>query len=101
MLMFTYRGRVVTDKDIIFIKELIAQNPDASRRALSRKLCIAWNWIQANGALRDMVCRGMMLELHRAGFIHLPDKKRNPHNPFVERRKPKKFRSIKLYWKQN
>lgn len=91
MLMFTYRGRVVTDKDIIFIKELIAQNPDASRRALSRKLCIAWNWVQANGALRDMVCRGMMLELHRAGFIRLPDKKCNPHNPFVERRKPKKI----------
>ena len=91
MLMFTYRGRVVTDKDIIFINEFIAQNPGDSRWALSRKLCIAWNWVQPNGALRDMICRGLMLELHRAGHIHLPDKKRNPRNPFVDRKKPEKI----------
>lgn len=89
--MFTYRGRVVTDKDIIFINKFIAQNPDDSRWALSRKLCLAWNWVQPNGALRDMVCRGMMLELHRAGHIQLPDKKRNPRNPFVDRKKPEKI----------
>ncbi len=91
MPMFTYRGRVVTDKDIIFINELIAQNPDNSRWALSRKLCRAWNWVQPNGALRDMVCRGLMLELHRAGDIRLPEKKRFPGNPFVDRRKPEKI----------
>jgi len=91
MPMFTYRGRVVTDKDIIFINELIVQNPDDSRWALSRKLCQAWNWVQPNGALRDMVCRGMMLELHRAGDIRLPEKKRFPGNPFVDRRKPEKI----------
>ena len=36
------------------------------------RLCEAWNWVQANGALRDMVCRGMMLMLHRRGLIELP-----------------------------
>jgi len=89
--MFTYRGRVVTDKDIVFINELIAQNPGDSRWALSRKLCLAWNWVQPNGALRDMVCRGLMLELHRAGHIRLPEKKRSPNNPFVDRKKPEKI----------
>jgi hypothetical protein len=30
-------------------------------------VCEAWQWRQANGALRDMVCRGMLLMLeHRA-----------------------------------
>jgi hypothetical protein len=28
--------------------------------------------VQTNGALRDMVCRGMMLVLHRQGLIELP-----------------------------
>jgi hypothetical protein len=70
-----YRGRVVTPKDVRFIRELIAANPEANRRALSRKLCEAWDWVQPNGELRDMVCRGMMLALHRAGHIELPPTK--------------------------
>jgi len=87
--MFTYRGRTVTEKDIAFINELIAQNPDMSRWALSRELCRLWGWVQPNGALRDMVCRSLMLELHRAGHIRLPAKKRTIRNPLVYRNKPK------------
>jgi len=93
--MFTYRGRTVTDKDIAFIKELIAENPNDSRRALSKRLCRAWNWVQPNGAMRDMVCRGLMLGLHRAGYIRLPAKKCNPQNPFVQRKKPVKIKTDK------
>jgi hypothetical protein len=88
MTMFTYRGKVVNDNDIAFIQELIARNPGASRWALSRELCRAWSWVQPNGELRDMVCRGMMLELHRAGHIRLPEKKRSPRNPLIDRKKP-------------
>ena len=36
------------------------------------KLCEVWQWKQANGALRDMVCGGWLLMLHRAGEIELP-----------------------------
>jgi Druantia protein DruA len=68
----TYRGRVVTDDDVAFIQQLIAAHPTASRRALSMALCRAWNWVQPNGVLRDMVCRGLLLALHRAGHIALP-----------------------------
>ena len=89
--MFTYRGRVVNDNDIAFINELIARNPNASRWALSRQLCREWHWVQPNGELRDMVCRGMMLELHRAGHIRLPEKKRSPRNPLADRKKPEKI----------
>ena len=67
-----YRGRAVTDKDVVFIRQLIARNSGNSRWVLSRKLCREWGWVQANGALRDMICRGMMLELARAGHIELP-----------------------------
>jgi hypothetical protein len=89
--MFTFRGRTLAGKDIEFINALINENPGASRRALSKKLCLAWNWVQPNGALRDMVCRGMMLELHRAGLIYLPAKKMSPANPFLKRNRPEKI----------
>ncbi len=41
-----------------------------------------------NGALRDMVCRGLMLALHRAGHIELPARRWEPANPLVHRKKP-------------
>lgn len=86
--LLTYRGKEITGKDIAFIRELIVQNPEDSRWRLSKKLCQLWNWRQANGVLRDMVCRGLMLMLHRAGYIELPAKKQNPANPLVHRKKP-------------
>lgn len=85
---FRYRGKEFTVDDIQCIRNLIAENPDASRWALSKKLCIAWDWVQPNGALRDMVCRSLMLRLHEAGHITLPAKKRNPKNPLVDRKSP-------------
>ncbi len=89
-LQFKYRGKVLTSDDVAFINHLIGENPSDSRWALSKKLCRAWNWVQPNGALKDMVCRGLMLELHRAGHIRLPAKKRRVNNPFVNRTKPAK-----------
>jgi hypothetical protein len=85
---FSYRHRRLTEPDIAFIRELIAAHPAASRRQLSTKLCQAWNWVQANGALRDMVCRGLMLELHRAGLIELPPIVKRPPNPLARRIRP-------------
>ena len=57
-----YRGKTFNDDDISFIKGLIAGNPEASRFALSKMLCREWNWVQPNGALKDVVCRGFMLQ---------------------------------------
>jgi hypothetical protein len=88
MTELKYRGRVVTAEDILCIRELIAAHPRASRRRLSQKLCEAWKWKQANGALRDMVCRGLLLMLDRAGHIELPAVKFVPHNPLVRRERP-------------
>lgn len=84
----TYRGRRLSRQDIGFIQELIDQHPRASRRQLSKLLSEAWDWRQTNGALRDMVCRSMMLALHRAGHIELPAKKFSPPNPLARRSKP-------------
>jgi hypothetical protein len=83
-----YRGMAVTDEEVVFIREFIAQNSSDSRWMLSRKLCQAWDWRQPNGALRDMVCRGLMLQLARAGQIELPPIRVRIVNPFVHRKKP-------------
>jgi hypothetical protein len=58
-----YRGRTVTAEDILFIRQFI-------------------------GALCDMVCRGLLLMLHRAGEIELPPVRQISLNPFVQRNKP-------------
>jgi hypothetical protein len=43
---------------------------------------------QANGAPRDMISRGLLLMLHRAGEIDLPAVRQISLNPFVRRQKP-------------
>jgi hypothetical protein len=83
-----YRGRELTDDDITFIRELIAAHPEASRRALSAILCEAWDWRQPNGQLCDMVCRGLMLSLHRAGWIQLPAPRQASRNNVVAHHRP-------------
>ncbi len=87
-VILKYRGREVTEAEVVFIRDLIAAHPTLSRRRLSQELCRAWNWVQPNGQLRDMVCRGLMLALHRAGQIALPDRRQASRNPLVERSKP-------------
>ncbi len=88
MLTHKYRGRTITSDDLDFIQALITKHPEASRRALSKHLCEAWNWTQPNGALKDMVCRGLMLDLHRADLINLPPVRCRPINNIVARKKP-------------
>jgi hypothetical protein len=89
---FRYRGRKISQEDILYIRALIEQHPQESRRTLSTKLCEAWQWRQANGALRDMVCRGLLLMLDRAGQIQLPPVSYVRHNPLAHRARPQPVR---------
>src|SRR5277367_621976 len=88
MATHRYRSRDITSEEIAFIRQLIQNHPELSRWKLSRELCEAWQWKQANGALRDMVCRGLLLMLHRAGEIELPPIRFQTLNPFVRRAAP-------------
>ena len=71
-VLLSFRGREIGAAEVAFLRQLIADNPTLSRRALSARVCEVWNWVQPNGQLRDMVCRSLMLKLHRAGHIELP-----------------------------
>jgi hypothetical protein len=72
-----YRGQEIGGEQIAFLKEFIQAHPTSSRWKLSRQLCEALGWKQANGALRDVVCRGLLLMLERAGQIELPRVRRH------------------------
>ena len=72
-----YRGQEIGSEQIVFLREFIRTHPTSSRWKLSRQLCEALGWKQANGALRDMVCRGLLLMLERAGEIQLPAVRRH------------------------
>ena len=88
MAELRYRGREIGEEDILYIRTLIEQYPKESRRKLSVRVCEAWQWRQANGALRDMVCRGLLLMLERAGQIALPPVSYVRHNPLSKRARP-------------
>ena len=90
-IIATYRGRSVTESDIAVIKGIIAAHPEGSRRFISQEVCRAWEWRQANGALKDMVCRSLLLLLQSEGFIKLPPPKCKLPNPLANRRKPAKI----------
>jgi len=85
-----YRGREIGEEDILSIRALIERYPGESRRKLSTRICEAWQWRQSNGALRDMVCRGMLLMLERAGQITLPPVSYVRHNPLAHRARRKR-----------
>jgi hypothetical protein len=86
-VLLRFRGRAISEADVAFLRELIAQNPGLSRRRLSLKVCEAWHWVQPNGQPRDMVCRSLLLALHRAGQIELPAPRCTPPNNAIRHRR--------------
>ena len=83
-----YRGRVTSAEDIEFIRRLLIEHPEENRTEIARLLCHAWEWVQPNGELRAMVCRGYLLRLGRAGLIELPAPRRAPPKVVARRRLP-------------
>ena len=72
-----YRGQQIDSQRVAFLREFMGAHPNSSRWKLSRQLCEGLGWKQANGALRDGVCRGLLLMLERAGQIELPPVRRS------------------------
>jgi hypothetical protein len=83
----TYRKRVITQDDLSFIEKVIDDYRKEGRSAISRRLCEAWDWRQANGHLKDGVCRGLLLHLERNQLVTLPPRIINNNNNTLRRRK--------------
>jgi hypothetical protein len=84
----SYRGKVFGAREIDEIREVIAAHRERSRWFISRELCRRWNWTQANGVLKDMICRGLLLRLEAQGLIELPPRGKIPPYHLSPRKKP-------------
>lgn len=83
-----YRGKSYTLREINEIREILIAYRDRSRRFISQEICRRWGWKQPNGVLKDMICRGLLLQLEAQGLIELPPRKKNPLNPLSGHPKP-------------
>jgi len=73
----TVQGREITQDDIELVRRLIEADPSRNRTRLSQELCLLWNWRAANGQIKDMACRSLLLKLEQRGHITLP-RRRSP-----------------------
>ena len=71
------QGRELHTADLELIRGLLSELPQWSRRRLSEELCRRWDWRNAQGRMKDMACRTLLLKLERADLIRLP-KRRGP-----------------------
>jgi len=72
------QGRDLTPQDILNLQAWMAAHPSWHRKRLSIELAKAWNWVAANGRLKDMAARTLLLKLHRRGYLALPPARRPP-----------------------
>ena len=71
----TLQGRPFGPDQLAQIQSLLRQNPDWSRYKLSRELALLWEWRTANGQLKDMAARTLLLKLHQQERIQLPQRR--------------------------
>ena len=71
-----YHGRDFTTAEMALLRDLIAGTPALIRNALSKEFCRRIGWHKADGGLKDMMARVVMLAMHRDGLIELPPPKR-------------------------
>lgn len=74
----TLRGRVFSHEELLRVRAIVEASPDKHRYALSKMICEALDWRQANGRLKDRSCRDALLRLHERGFLQLPPRRRAP-----------------------
>ena len=78
--MTRYCGRDFSNQELALIRQLISENPSASRAVLSRLTCQALDWYKIDGGLKEMSCRVAMLRMQDDGLIKLPAA-RHRHRP--------------------
>ena len=66
------QGRKISIDDIQLIINLITDNPEWHRTKLSKELSKIWNWRRANGDLKDMSCRLLLLKLEKKDILSFP-----------------------------
>jgi len=81
----TIQGSNIGAAELAHIRGLLTAHPDWHRSRLSVELCRCWDLRGADGTLKDMACRNLLLKLHRAGRITLPPRQRVSPNGYRNR----------------
>ncbi len=76
MLAMWMCGREFSDEVLERIGRVVAQDPELTRAALSRRVAGWLGWKDWRGRPKAMNCRGALLKLHRRGVIPLPEPRR-------------------------
>lgn len=72
------QGRFLGDKDVAFIRQIIADHPNWSRNQIALALAEAWDWRTANGRLKNFAASSLLLKLEKRGLLLLPARRRPP-----------------------
>jgi hypothetical protein len=82
------QGRLIGSADLAQVREQLALHPDWSRWRLSRELARLWGWRTANGQLKDMAARTLLLKMEQRGWIVLPSRRRASPNRMRHKQMP-------------
>ena len=74
----TIGSQIVTPEIIERIRSIINGHSGYSRYKLSQEICRQLGWRSANGSLKEMSCRKVLLKLHGEGIITLPEARKRP-----------------------
>lgn len=66
------QGRLVGKADLDWVRRLIEEHGDWSRKRLAQELCRQWGWCNGQGVLKDFAARSFLLKLAGQGEVKLP-----------------------------
>jgi hypothetical protein len=91
-VLYRYRNRQLTASDLEEIRSVVAEHYERGRSFIARTLCERWDWRQANGRLKAMACRDLLLRLEENGHLRLPPRISEKNN-----QKRKRFLDLPLF----
>lgn len=84
-----YCGREFAEEEISWVRRLIADRSDISRKDISILFCQKFNWLKPDSGLKDMSCRVAMLKMEKDGHFTL-------HPPKTKHTKP--YKKLRTLW---
>lgn len=81
-----YCGRDFSEEELTWLRGLIAERPELSRRELSLRFCQETHWLKPDGGLKEMSCRVAMLRMAADGLLVLPPPRQKHVKPYKKPR---------------
>lgn len=69
---FVCQGQRVSGADLDWLRNAVSTHPVWSRKRLARELCERWQWRTAQGRLKDLAARNLLVKLEARGLLSLP-----------------------------